>query len=379
MTSNIVIIGGGVIGLTTAIAMHQRGHRVKLLEAGTFTSNNHDTPRLYALNRTSKTLLCALTDHTFWNALHGEPYQSMHVWDALNGAALDIDASLIARDCLGTFVDEQVLKQHLWQQAQKLSLELYPQHPLTAIHPSEQGVRLLTPNATFNADLVMIADGAHSSTRTLLDVPLTTWSYHQAAVIATVRMQTPRPHTAYQVFHPDGPVAFLPMKTPQEGSVVWSTPTQKAQQLMACDTQTFEQRLTQAFQEKLGACTLLGQRKIFPLHMRHVKNYTGTRWLLLGDAAHTLHPLAGLGLNLGLADLSTWLHLIDHHNQPLWSSRVLGAYQRERKHALWQNIALMEGIKLFFANPMLASLRQRGLQACNQMPWLKRLLIHHVD
>ena len=149
---------------------------------------------------------------------------------------------------------------------------------------------------------------------------------------------------------------------------------------MTLSDESFSEALTDAFTAKLGACEVLGKRHQFPLTMRHTKQYSSSNWLLMGDAAHTIHPLAGLGLNVGLADLSSWLTHLDTNPQHAWSNKTLGAYQRERKHAVWQTIALMGGLKTLFANPLppLTVLRGLGLRACNHLSPLKRLFIEHA-
>ena len=148
---------------------------------------------------------------------------------------------------------------------------------------------------------------------------------------------------------------------------------------MAQSSEAFEKELTDAFAAQLGQCTLVGERYVFPLHMRHANTYTGSNWLLMGDAAHTIHPMAGLGLNLGLADLAAWLTYLD--TKALTSKKALGMYQRQRKNAVWQAIALMEGLKTLFANslPPFALLRGIGLRLCNGSTLLKRFFIEQAD
>lgn len=138
----------------------------------------------------------------------------------------------------------------------------------------------------------------------------------------------------------------------------------------------FNNELTQAFANQLGACQVVGSRAQFPLVMRHVKQYSGSGWLLMGDAAHTVHPLAGFGLNVGLQDLSVWLT----NENPLGSAKAFGAYQRERKTAVWQTIMLLDALKWIFANPLppIAALRSLGLAALNRISPLKRLIIAHA-
>ena len=141
------------------------------------------------------------------------------------------------------------------------------------------------------------------------------------------------------------------------------------------------QQLTTAFEEKLGQTKVISKRFSFPLQMRHVKQYCGAHWLLMGDSAHTIHPLAGLGLNVGLADVTAWATLLDGKKSHLCSKKVLGAYQRQRKHAVWLVIALMEGLKATFLNPLspIIALRSIGLNGFNQLMPLKRLFIGHAE
>ena len=136
-----------------------------------------------------------------------------------------------------------------------------------------------------------------------------------------------------------------------------------------------------AFARKLGAVTVTSPRHQFPLLMRHVEQYAGENWVLLGDAAHTIHPLAGLGLNLGLADVAEWFSLLDKTPGQLPLKKHLAAYQRQRKHAVWQVIVLMQSLKNLFASQLapIRLLRGLGLQWCDKLPFLKRLFIGYAD
>ena len=149
---------------------------------------------------------------------------------------------------------------------------------------------------------------------------------------------------------------------------------------MGLNEEDFNQALQAALVDKLGTTKLLSMRHQFPLHMRHATHYVGNRWMLLGDAAHTIHPLAGLGLNVGLADVSAWYHKLKQDKKALASSKALGCYQRERKSAVWQTILLMEGFKRLFSIslPPIPAFRSLGLRFCNQLTPLKRLFIQHA-
>ncbi len=380
---DVLIVGGGIVGLTAALAMAQRNYTVAVIDAGALKVNNSGVDsRVYAINKASQTLLLELRVWQHLDSSRVSPYNKMHVWDGVNGASIDFDSRSIAAPNLGAIIEESVLKQALLQQIlAESTISLFPHCSVNEVHSSAFGVKISSQNDVWSGQLLMIADGANSPTRQKLNVELTSWPYHQQALVATVKTEKPHQHTASQVFNPDGPLAFLPLSDPHQCSIVWSTDPERAQRLMDLDEEEFNKELTHAFAEHLGQVTVMSTRHQFPLQMRHVKHYTGNRWLLLGDAAHTIHPLAGLGLNVGLADVRCWLQLLDASNGVLPSRKTLSVYQRERKSAVWQIILLMEGFKLLFGYSWtpIATLRGLGLRICNGITPLKRLFIQHAS
>lgn len=379
---DVLVVGAGVVGLSAALAMAQRDYKVAVIDAGSITVDL-TTPdaRVYAINDASKALLEALHVWMHLDLERLSPYDKMFVWDAVNGAHIDFDSRAIAKSCLGTIIEESVLKQALLQEIYtKATICLFADSLVDAVLCSNDGVRVSCQDRSWDGKLLMVADGANSPTRQQLQVDLTTWSYNQKALVATINVEKPHEGTAYQVFNADGPLAFLPLKNPQQCSIVWTNTPERIDSLMALDEETFNQELAQAFAEKLGKVQVAGKRYQFPLQMRHAKQYAGNNWLLLGDAAHTIHPLAGLGLNVGLADVQSFIHCLDTSKTRTFSPRQLAAYQRERKHAVWQTIALMEGFKRLFATTFkpIKALRGFGLQLCNTIKPLKRLFILHA-
>ena len=378
---DIIIAGGGIIGLSAAIAMQQRGYSVAIVDAGSLTVDTHaPDSRVYALNQASQRLLTGLEIWQRIDRSRVSPYSHMHVWDAANGAHIDFDARMTGTDQLGVIIEESIIKQAALQQATQLGIEFFRHCRISAVKTNHDNINLEADSQNWRAKLLIVADGAASTTRQLLGVSVTSWPYHQNAIVATVHTEQSHQHTAWQVFNPNGPLAFLPLIDPHQCSIVWSTSTTHAQRLMTLPDDAFAHELTRAFASKLGECQLMGQRHQFPLTMRHTKQYSGPNWLLMGDAAHTIHPLAGLGLNVGLADLTCWLAHLDIKKPHAWSHKILGAYQRERKHAVWQTIALMSGLKTLFANPLppITLLRGMGLSACNHLSPLKRLFMEHA-
>lgn len=380
---DVVVIGGGVVGLTAALAMVSRGFSVAIIDAGNLTANSTiPDPRVYAINQASQDLLQELGVWAHLDPERVSPYRQMYVWDAASDAHIQFDARMIASDHLGTIIEESVLKQALLQllNAKKTEVEFFVNHRVTGLETNEDFIHVSAGQTNWQAQLLMIADGANSPCRQLLQVPLTTWPYHQQAVVASVHTEKSHQQTAYQVFNADGPLAFLPLIQEQQCSIVWSTSSAHAKRVMTLSDEAFNQELEAAFASRLGKVKVMGKRYQFPLIMRHAKQYTGERWLLLGDAAHTIHPLAGLGLNVGLADVATWLACSEKLNTLHAMKKVLGSYQRQRKYAVWQIIAMMDGLKSLFTNPLspVIALRGLGLKICNGLTPLKRMFIEQA-
>ncbi len=376
----VVVLGGGVVGLSAALAMSQRGYKVALLDAGPLVAHQSSS-RVYAINHASQRLFSELGVWASLDARHVSPYRHMHVWDASTTAHIDFDARLVGRDRLGTILLESVLKQALFEQLEVAGVTLYSDTRIGTVQNTSDRMILRDDKTEWHADLMILAEGAASTTRACLNVPLTTWSYHQDALVATMQTEKAHEGTAYQVFQQGESLAFLPLAHPHHVSIVWSASPSQVEDLLAYSETVFSEKVAKTMSYVLGNCQVLGTRHAFPLHMRQAQRYSGARWILMGDAAHTIHPMAGLGLNLGLADLSTWLKLLQNDKDSLVSSRLLEAYHRERRAKAWQTIVLMEGIKMIFSNPSspVRWLRGVGLRACDRLSLLKRLFIGQAD
>lgn len=375
-----LIVGGGVVGLTAALAMAQRGFSVIVLDGALPLAHEMDSfdSRVYAINQSSENLLIQLG---VWQQLvRLRPYRKMQVWDALNNAQIEFDSRLIAAPSLGYIVEEKVLKEALLKiiKGQK-NIVFYSQTKVDKLSVSDSGMVVGSDNTSWLTKLLMVSDGANSTCRQLLKIPLTSWSYHQEAIVALVHTREAHQETAYQRFDENGILAFLPMIDNHLCSIVWSIKNQRAKRLMQYSDDKFSEELTKVFAAKLGAVRVQGKRHSFALTMRHAKEYSGPHWLLLGDAAHTIHPLAGLGLNIGLADIATWIKMLNQSNNHI-NKKVLAAYQRERKHAVWQLILIVEGLKTLFNNPLspIVALRSLGLNFCNVLPFVKKQFISYA-
>lgn len=379
---DVLVVGGGIVGLSSAILMTTLGYKVGVIDKNSLNIDDNVSDRVYALNKASLSFLKA---HQVLNYLPEDIlsyYRKMYVWDEKTGAHIEFSAQLIAEPSLGVIVKEQDLKTALLKRAEEIELKLIANEKVVSIDNTSDGIKIFTNQNNYKAKLLMIADGPLSKVRDMLNVKLTSWSYQQSAIISNVKTVKAHKSCAYQIFTSDGTIAFLPLKDKYTSSIVWCCKQSKAQKLFELDDAEFAQELARSFQYKLEEVTLETKRQCFPLHMRHVKNYVGKNYMFLGDAAHTIHPLAGLGLNLGLSDVSSFAQIIrEANNQLPWSSTVLNAYQRERNSSVWKTILLMQTFKQLFmaCSPLVLGMRAFGLNLSNESNFLKRLFINFAS
>lgn len=384
-TSDVLIVGGGSAGLTLALLLasgdYSQQLKITLLEQGQAPEPAPATLlRVSALNLASQRLLTALG---VWQGLTANPaYQQMEVWEADSFARINFDATTENQQALGWIVDNQQLCQQLYQKLQQ-----YPQvqclfgRAIGQISTSdEQSLVTLTDGSVLLAKLLVGADGAESKVRQSLQLPLTFWDYDQHALVAVVKTQQPHGQCARQVFLPTGPLALLPLSDPHLCSIVWSTNPQQAAELMAQTDTEFNQALSAATQSVLGVLQVQSPRHKFPLKMRYATKWQQQQVVLVADAAHTIHPLAGQGMNLGLMDVAALAELINQQmakNLPWASPRMLRQYERWRKAEAQQMIAAMELFKRGFLlqDPVAKLVRAVGMKTTNQLPFLKRKIM----
>ncbi|RYV01898.1 FAD-dependent 2-octaprenylphenol hydroxylase [Shewanella sp. OPT22] len=382
----VAIIGGGMVGLATAIGLAQEGIKTVVIDASETQAVTGETRlRVSAINKASTNLLKNLGAWEHINESRSGHYDTMHVWTKDGLGSIDFDAKDQNESILGNIIENDNISHALAMRASELTELTHIQNQRVgniAFGDKETWISL-SSGENLTASVVIAADGANSWVREQCKIPLTFWDYDHHAIVANIRTEVAHNNCARQVFLADGPLAFLPLNEPDLCSIVWSVPPEKAKALQAMETEAFNKALTAAFDGKLGLCKLESKNPAFPLRMRYARQFAQHRLILAGDAAHTIHPLAGQGVNLGFLDAASIIETLSElkqDNQDLGEYRNLRSLERWRKAEAAEMIASMEGLKRLFAgsNPIKKALRDLGLNLVNQIGPVKDLFAKHA-
>lgn len=379
---DIIINGSGIVGLVAACALAESSLKIAILDKTIPQPPTDDFDlRVYAITRASQRIFQEL--HVWSDiAKRVSPYTKMNVWDSTGNGAIHFDCRDLGEPNCGHIIENFVIQQALFEKVKSYQ-EIDVIAPVNLIsHEFQDGIHSLIAenNVRFSAPLIIGADGAHSWLRQQVKIECHTWSYGHEGIIGAVKSEFPHEKVARQGFLPQGPLAFLPLRDPHTCSIVWSTQTEHAQKLLAMSENEFNHALSDAFSDQLGQCEMLSERVSFPLHMRHAKTYVKEGIALIGDAAHTIHPLAGQGVNLGILDAVSLARVVTEavkKDRNYFSHYTLSRYERERKVHNVGMIALMEGFKQLFSwqNPLAKMARNVGLNVTNRLTPIKRQLI----
>jgi 2-octaprenylphenol hydroxylase len=390
--TDVLIIGGGIAGLSLATALGREGFDVTVIDGAGRPA--HAPPgsdlsdwdlRVSALTPASMAFLDAIGARTEALFHRAAPYQAMRVWDANGSGRIAFHADDIDAPCLGQIVENREILQALLQSAQTLpSVSFYWEHALETMSPAESGWLVTCANdAQFRAALVIGADGARSKARQLLGMPTREWSYAQTAIVATVGLAAEHADTCWQVFLESGPLAMLPLADPNKVAIVWSLDDAAHLEMADLTDAAFVDALNRAMGSSGPVSEAVGPRASFPLSQRHALDYCDESFALVADAAHSFHPLAGQGINLGLTDVAVLTEELVASRAgglALSSAVPLRRYQRRRKTENLAMMAAMEGFKRGFGtlNPLAVISRNLGLSMVDQQGWLKRWFMRHA-
>lgn len=391
---DIIVVGAGMVGAAMACLLakqsrdYQSGRlQIALVEARPAAGFNPDQfdPRVAAITEKSRQLLerCGVWDAAV--AKRVSPYQAMEVWDAEGTGRIQFDCHDIHQSSLGHIVENAVLVESLMTEIADLdNIDLYCPAVIADYQNNAQGISIQLEDGTpLSADLLLAADGANSAIRKHFNFETVEWDYGHQAIVTTITTERPNQQTAWQRFMPTGPLAFLPINHKRgqyQCSIVWSQETEVAEVLMMLDNKQFCAELSRASEHCLGQVLEVEQRFSIPLRQRHAKDYVIPRVVLVGDAAHSIHPLAGQGANLGFSDIEVLAEEIARaieRDIDLGDLSILKRYQRRRKPENLATMAAMEGFKRLFAAdlPAVRLLRNRGMSTLNEISPIKNQLI----
>jgi 2-octaprenylphenol hydroxylase len=387
---DIVIVGGGMVGATLACALADTDIRIAVVDsapAPEVDPSEYDL-RVSAVTPGSKAIFEAIG---IWSAMQSQRIScidAMTVWDEAGSGHIDFDSAEMAQPCLGYIVENRVIRKAALDRMQALrNVEFLCPASVSEIRKDDKRISLqLDDGSVLELQLLVGADGANSRVRTWAGIDTRSWSFEQKAIVATVTTSGAHAGVARQRFLETGPLAFLPLDDAHKSSIVWSADNARADALLSLNDADFISELQASIADgpglALGEVVAVSRRAAFPLTSAHADDYVSERVVLVGDAAHRIHPLAGQGLNLGLGDAAVLAEvLIDaaREGRDVGSLRILRRYERWRRGDNALMLASMDGFKRLFSNdhPVLGSLRNVGLDLADTLSPLKyRIMLY---
>lgn len=386
MKYEAIIVGGGVAGASLALLLGQAGMKICLLDKG--SPSKIQTTDLFK----GKTASLNLASIDFfkkiglWEKINhsSKEFTNIEVWDAEGSSKITFNAKDISKSKLGNIAHNNNILFALYDLLKELpNVNLVENVSVSVIKEAHESIDVQTDcGLSLTASLVVGSDGSMSSIRSLSSIPIRTWSYEQTAIVTLLESEIAINDTAYQIFTSTGPIAILPVRVEGEElvSLIWSADKAYADKLLTSEPSEFLRELKLKTESKLGSFKIREEISSFPLHQLHVKEYFSNRTVLVGDSAHTIHPLAGQGLNLGLSDaidLSERILLLRREGRDIADETMLKSYSDSREKVNLRMTALMEAFKRGFGskNPWIKLGRNLAFDITNNTKSLKKKFI----
>ena len=379
---DVLIVGGGMVGASLAIALSEHQLRIGLLEAAIPSDPGRPSydDRGIALAHGSQKIFQAmgLWDHILEDAT---PIKDIHISDRGHFGFSHLNAAKEGVDALGHVVTARHLGRHLLDRMNQCAdVEVIAPARVVAVDSSADSafveVEQDGQQRTLHTKLLVAADGGKSFIREQLEVPTQRWEYGQTAVVTNITPEQPHHNVAYERFTDSGPVALLPM-TDNRCALVWTVRDEQVDEVMAFDDAQFIQHFQERFGYRLGRFTRVGKRNHYPLNLLRAKEFTRERIAIIGNAAHTLHPIAGQGFNLGLRDVSALVDVIlaaQKEHDDVGHSSALDRFSQWRKTEQKSMALATDGLARLFSNPLKSIRlgRNAGLLLVDLFPPLRR-------
>ena len=383
---DLLIIGGGLVGASLAAALAPLPFKIAVVEAVAFGSRGQPSfdDRITAISLGSQRIFESMG---LWSALATEasPIRHIHVSDRGRFGATRLHAEEARVDALGYVMPNRTIGQALSEFiAARNNIEMLAPAKLESFSLGEQGVEAVIDaggKRTLKAKLLVAADGARSEVRRQLGIGSESVDYAQTAIVCNVRVEHPEAETAFERFADDGPVALLPQGGDRYG-FVWVAATEDAPAILGLDDATFRAQAAARFNGRLGRFTESGKRVSYPLSMVRATAQVQGRALIIGNAAHSLHPIAGQGFNLSLRDVAMLAEVLSdaqRDGRDIGDSAVLQRYADARSGDQQGTAVFTDLLNRVFANPLMSVAfgRNAGLLALELMPPARRFLLRH--
>jgi len=391
------INGGGMIGATCALSLAQLGLTVAIIEKNEPQPFSIEQPldlRVSAISLASQQLLAQLGAWQQVSQWRNCPYQRLGVWEK-SFAYTEFNAKEINQSHLGHIVENRLLQLSLWQELKKnKNITLFCPQSLKSFKQGNNVVELLLEESKLQVKLLIAADGANSKVRELANIGITGWDYQQSAMLINVKTQLPQQNITWQQFLPTGPMAMLPMpqatnesaladsKYQGVASLVWYHHRDEIARLNMLSNEQLSSEIMGVFPKRLGKIKVMNKGS-FGLTRRHANQYQNRQILLLGDAAHTINPLAGQGVNLGFKDVKALQNVIAEAigNGECWHNEaVLSRYEKARRADNLLMMSAMDSLYFSFSHPssLIKSIRNTVLSLTNKIPFIKNKVLRHA-
>ncbi|MCG3727956.1 2-octaprenyl-3-methyl-6-methoxy-1,4-benzoquinol hydroxylase [Vibrio cincinnatiensis] len=343
---DVIVIGGGMVGAAAALGLAKQGRRVALVEGeapAVFSPDQVMDVRISAISQTSVTLLEELGA---WEGVKQKrvcPYRRLETWEHPECRTRFTSESLGLAQ-LGFMVENRLIQLAIWEQfSQYPELVLFCPDKLSTIQFQSTGAHQVTlqSGTTLAGEWILGADGANSQVRSLAHIGITAWDYRQHCMLINVQTAKPQQDITWQQFFPSGPRSFLPLQG-QQASLVWYDSPRRIKQLMNLSPEQLREEILNHFPPELGDIDVI-QRGSFPLTRRHAQSYVQNGCVLIGDAAHTINPLAGQGVNLGFKDVAMLLAVTKESNE--LTLKQFQHYERKRRP---DNLLMQTGMDVFY-------------------------------
>lgn len=383
---DVIIIGGGIIGLTLASALASRNVSVALIEKNDMELryNSKSDGRASAISYGSKKILEAFN---LWHNLETDAglIEEIRVSDNKSKLFLHFDHNLVSEKPLGFMLENNILIDKLYESAKNYkNISIYSASRYSLIEEKGSRAFVTLENGTIlAADILIAADGKNSAVRKLTNIKMMSKDFDQTAIVCTVSHELNHNNIAQERFLPSGPFAVLPLKGGFHSSIVWTEHKEIAKVIMLLPEEKFLYFLRQRFTNYLGKVSISTKKFAYPLSYAYANNYYSHNIILVGDAAHAIHPIAGQGVNMGFRDIEVLVHLITYYKKLGCSLNNIGLltdYERLRQPDNQAMLLITNSLNALFSNDHLPirTMRRLGLAAVNQIPLLQKYFMNYA-